>query len=74
MGPGGMLYVLNDPTFVSATQPVQAGIENLAVGLRWQPGRSSVSPSGRIRRSADSVGKVFRPGAKRGTRDPKSRE
>jgi hypothetical protein len=38
-GPGGMLYILDNPGFVSAIQPVQAGVENLAVGLVGQPGR-----------------------------------
>jgi Xaa-Pro aminopeptidase len=73
-GPAGMLYILDNPTFVSATQQVQAGVERLAVGLTWQPGRFTVSPSKGIKRSADSVGSVFRPYAKRGTRDPKDRQ
>jgi hypothetical protein len=38
-GPEGMLYILDNPGFVSAIQPVQAGVENLAVGLVGQPGR-----------------------------------
>jgi IPT/TIG domain len=70
----GMLYVLDNPTFVSATQPVQAGVENLTVGLTWQPRGGAVSSSGSIRRSTDGVGKVFRPYPKPGTRAPIGRQ
>jgi hypothetical protein len=72
-GPAGMLYILDNPAFVSARQQAQAGVGNLAVGLAWQPGRSAVSSSRSIKRPADSVDKVTRPGPKRATKDPKGR-
>jgi hypothetical protein len=73
-GPEGMLYILDNPGFVSATQQVQAGVENLAVGLTCQPSRASVSSSRRINRSTDSVGEVSRPYPKPGTRAPTGRQ
>ncbi len=72
-GPAGMLYILDNPTFVSATQQVQAGVDSLAVGLMAQPGHAAVSSSKSSKRSAGSVGGVSRPHAKRGTRAPNDR-
>ena len=48
-GPAGMLHILDNPTFVSASQPVQAGVENLTVGLTSLPGRAAVRPSESIK-------------------------
>ncbi len=73
-GPAGMLYILDNPTFVSATQQVQPGIENLAVGFTWQPGRAAVSSPRSVERPADTVGKVSRPYPKPGTRAPIGRQ
>jgi hypothetical protein len=73
-GPAGMLYVLDNPAFVSGTQRVQTGVQNLAVGLTWQPGRSAVSFSKSSKRPANSVGKGISPHSKLGTRGPVGRQ
>jgi hypothetical protein len=73
-GPAGMLYIIDNPTFVSATKQVQAGGERLTVGLTWRPGGAAVSSSKSVERSADSEGKVVRPYPKRGMRNPQDRQ
>ncbi len=72
-GPGGMLYILDNPAFVSATQPVQPGVEKLAVGLTWQPGRSAIPPTTVIKRSTDGGATSPRPRARKETRGPVGR-